>query len=82
MIDWRNQPGFQAIVLVTQHLAHLVRQTLGLGKISDGFHGSENMDRLTVSGIGSPVSNGSMDARRTRGTRVLSGRISRVGQNI
>ena len=40
--------GLQAIVFVTKHLAHLLQQALGLGKIGDRVHRIEAMYKNAV----------------------------------
>jgi hypothetical protein len=41
--------SFEAIVSVTKYLAHLLKQTLGLGKIGDGVYSIKNMYKTTIS---------------------------------
>jgi hypothetical protein len=55
-------------VFVTKYLAHLLQQTLGLGKMGDGVHSIKNMYKTTVLTPKNELSSGlwriAMDRRR------------------
>jgi hypothetical protein len=50
--------GFEAIVFVTNYLANLIKQALGLGKIGDRVHSIKTMYENTVSTPESKSSSG------------------------
>nr|WP_295778108.1 hypothetical protein [Rhodoferax sp.] len=51
--------GFEAIVFVTEYLAHLIQQALGLGEIGDGVDSVKTMYKTTVLSPMSKLSSGS-----------------------
>ena len=67
--------GFEAIVLVTKYLAHLIKQALGLGEIGDRVHRIKTMYKNTVWTHESQMSSGlagQCQANRNPSPQVIS----------